>query len=151
MITLKEICEGLLKGQEETLMQGDEIAAVIKEFEELKELVCDIKNYEKFSAGRAFAIRKEIPRLCKYVGVRNEDYNIIGFSIVRYGDGMHWYCNSQLIDPDKMWAHKCLVLPKLVGMQRTKEKQLEKCIKPIFADFNTFVNWFSAQVKERKY
>lgn len=151
MITLKEICEGLLRGMEDTLQDGDDITEVIKEFEKLKRRVTDIKNYEKFVAGGAFAIRIEIPLLCKYVGVRNEDYNTIGFSISRYGDGVHWHCSSHLIYPAKTWDSKCLVLPKLAGMQRTKEKQLEKCIKPIFADFNTFVNWFGGCVKERKY
>lgn len=151
MMTIYNIYEGLLRGMEDTLQDGDEITEVIKEFEELKKRVTDIKNYDKYNAGGAFAIRIEIPCLCNYVGVRNEDYNTIGFSILRYGDGAHWYCNSQLIDPDKTWDYKCLVLPKSVGMQRTKEKQLEKYITPIFADFNTFVNWFGGQVKERKY
>lgn len=151
MITLKEICEGLLRGMEDTLQDGDEITEVIKEFEELKRLATDFKNYNKYNAGGVYAITIPCPLLCKYVGVKNEDYNTIGFSISRYGDGVHWNCSSQLIDPDKSWYHKCLNLPKSGAMQRTKEKQLEKYIEPIFKDFNTFVNWFSGQVKERKY
>ena len=146
-----EIAEGLLRGMEDTLKDGDTVENAIKEFERLKSLATDLKNYEKFSAGSAFAIRLEIPWLCKYVGVKNEKYNMIGFSILRYGDGAHWYCNSQLIDPDKMWAYKCLILPISGAMQRTKEKQLEKYIEPVIKDFNTFVNWFGGQVKERKY
>ena len=79
MITLKEICEGLLRGMEDTLQDGDEITEVIKEFEELKRLATDFKNYNKYNAGGVYAITIPCPLLCKYVGVKNEDYNTIGY------------------------------------------------------------------------
>ena len=146
-----EIAEGLLRGMEDTLKDGDIVEQAVEEFERLKILATDLKNYDKYNAGSVYAIEMPIPMLCKYVGVKNEDYNIIGFSISRYGDGVHWNCSSQLIDPDKTWYTKCLNLPKSGAMQRTKEKQLEKYIAPVLKDFNTFIDWFGGQVKERKY
>ena len=151
MMNIYNIYEGLLKGQDKTLKSGDELSEVIAEFEELKRLASDLKNYEKYSAGGVYAIKQSIPMLCKYVGVKNEDYNVIGFSVSRYGDGVHWNCSSQLIDPNKTWYFKCLNLPKSGAMQRTKEKQLEKYIEPVLKDFNTFIDWFGGQIKERKY
>ena len=152
MITLREyVSEGLLKGQDKTLNDGEQFAHVVAEFEELKKLCTDLKNYKKFNAGRVFVARMETPLLFEYAGIKDKDYNAINFQIIRYGDGVSWYCNSSAVNPMRPLATKCLIIPGCSKMTKRPEQILKNAIEPLFIDFNTFTAWLSGQIKERNY
>lgn len=49
MRSLKELCEGLLAGQSSTLATGDEMGdAINDQFEKLKAIVCNPKEYDRY-------------------------------------------------------------------------------------------------------
>ena len=122
-----------------------------EEFEKLKELVCDLKNYEKLHAGRLYVAKMDIPLLVEYAGIKNNSYDVIHFNIPRYGDGVSWYCNCGLESETDPYAHKCLVIPGCSKMTRRPEQILKNAIEPLFTNFNAFIAWLSGQIKERKY
>lgn len=152
MRTLKKyINEGLLKGQKATIDSGDNFVDVLAEFESLKEMCTDIKNYKKFNAGSVFVAEMKIPLLFEYAGIKNKDYNTISFQIRRYGDGVSWYCNASAVNPIRHFASKCLLIPGSSKMTKRPEQILKNAIEPLFIDFNAFVAWLSCQIKERNY
>lgn len=152
MKTLKEyVNEGLLKGQDRTMNDGAQFAHVVAEFEALKKLCTNLKNYEKLHAGGLYFAKMEIPLLVEYAGIKDKDYNIINFQIIRYGDGISWYCNSSAVNPARTPATKCLIIPGSSKMTRRPEQMLKNAIAPLFIDFNAFVAWLSGQIKERNY
>jgi hypothetical protein len=152
MKTLKEyVNEGLLKGQNKTLNDGEQFAHVVAEFEELKKLCTDLKNYEKFYAGRLYVAKMRIPLLVEYTGIKDKSYDTIHFSIPRYGDGVSWYCNCGLESETDRYGHKCLIIPGSSKMTRRPEQILKNAIEPLFIDFDAFVAWLSSQIKERNY
>lgn len=152
MITLKTyIEEGLLRGQDATLKAGDALASVIDEFESLKKLCTDLKNYEKLHMGGLYVVKMKIPALVEYCGVKDKSYDTIMFSIPRYGDGVSWYCNCGLVSETDRYGHKCLIIPGSSKMMRRPEQMLKNAIEPLFIDFNAFIAWMSCQIKERKY
>lgn len=151
MRTLKQICEGLLKGQDATIDDGNNFVDTIAEFEELKEMCTDIKNYQKFNAGSVFVAEMEIPLLFEYAGIKDKDYNTIIFQIIRYGDGVSWYCNASAVNPIRRFASKCLIIPGSSKMTKRPEQILKNAIAPLFIDFNAFIAWLSGQIKERNY
>ena len=145
------MCEGLLKGQDKTMDDGEQFAHVIAEFESLKKLCTDLKNYEKLNAGGLYVTKMEIPLLVEYAGIKDKSYDTIRFSIPRYGDGVSWYCNCGLESETDRYGHKCLIIPGCSKMTRRPEKILKNAIESLFTDFNTFTTWLSGQIKERKY
>lgn len=152
MKTLKAyVEEGLLKGQDATLKAGDALAPVIDEFEELKRLCTDLKNYEKLNAGRLYIAKMEIPLLVEYAGIKDKSYDTIHFRIPRYGDGVSWYCNCGLESETDRYGHKSLIIPGCSKMTKRPEQILKNAIEPLFIDFNTFVAWLSGQIKKGKY
>ena len=151
MRTLKQICEGLLKGQDATIDDGNNFVDTIAEFEELKGMCTDIKNYEKFNAGRVFVAEMKIPLLFEHAGIKDKDYNTITFQVIRYGDGVSWYCNASAVNPIRRFASKCLIIPGSSKMTKRPEQILKNAIAPLFKDFNTFVAWLRGQIKERNY
>jgi hypothetical protein len=152
MRTLKEyINEGLLKGQKATIDDGDNFVDVLAEFESLKKLCTDLKNYGKMYAGRLYVAKMEIPLLFEYAGIKDKDYNTILFQIIRYGDGVNWYCNASAVNPIRTFASKCLLIPGSSKMTKRPEQILKNAIEPLFIDFNAFVTWLSGQIKERNY
>lgn len=152
MRTLSEyVCEGLLKGQDRTMNDGEQFAHVIAEFEELKKLCTDLKNYDKLRVGKLYVAKMEIPLLVEYAGIKDKDYNTINFQIIRYGDGVSWYCNSSAVNPMRPLATKCLIIPGCSKMTKRPEQILKNAIEPLFKNFNTFVAWLSGQIKERNY
>lgn len=151
MMTIYNIYEGLLKGQDKTLNDGEQFAHVVAEFESLKKLCTDLKNYEKLNAGGLYVTKMEIPLLIEYAGIKDNSYNVIHFRILRYGDGVSWYCNCGLESETDRYGHKCLIVPGSSKMTRRPEQILKNAIEPLFVDFNTFTTWLSSQIKERKY
>jgi hypothetical protein len=152
MKTLKEyVNEGLLKGQDRTMNDGEQFAHVVAEFEALKKLCTDLKNYEKFYAGRLYVAKMRIPLLVEYTGIKDKSYDTIHFSIPRYGDGVSWYCNCGLESETDRYGHKCLIIPGSSKMTKRPEQILKNAIEPLFIDFNAFVTWLSGQIKERNY
>lgn len=152
MMTLREyVNEGLLKGQDRTMNDGEQFAHVVAEFESLKKLCTDLKNYEKLHAGGLYFAKMEIPLLVEYAGIKDKSYDAIRFSIPRYGDGVSWYCNCGLESETDRYGHKCLIIPGCSKMTRRPEHILKNAIEPLFIDFNAFVAWLSGQIKERKY
>lgn len=145
------LCEGLLKGQKATIDDGDNFVDVLTEFESLKKLCTDIKNYQKFNAGRVFVAEMKIPLLFEYAGIKDKDYNTITFQIIRYGDGVSWYCNASAVNPMHRFKSKCLLIPGSSKMTKRPEQIHKNAIVPLFKDFNTFIAWLSGQIKERKY
>ena len=152
MKTLKEyVNEGLLKGQDKTLNDGEQFAHVVAEFEALRKLCTDLKNYEKLHAGGLYFAKMDIPLLVEYAGIKDKSYDTIHFRILRFGDGVSWYCNCGLQNEADRYGHKCLVIPGCSKMTRRPEQILKNAIEPLFTDFNTFTAWLSCQIKERKY
>ena len=152
MMTIYDVYEGLLKGQKDTLSSGDELSKVIAEFESLKKLCTDLKNYEKLHAGGLYVAKMKIPLLIEYAGgIKDKSYDVIHFSIPRYGDGVSWYCNCGLQSETDSYGHKCLIIPGCSKMARRPAQILKNAIEPLFIDFNAFVAWLSGQIKERKY
>jgi hypothetical protein len=151
MMTIYNIYEGLLKGQDKTLNDGEQFAHVIAEFEELKKLCTDLKNYEKLRAGKLYVAKMDIPLLVEYAGIKDNKYDTIHFSIPCYGDGVSWYCNCGLESETDRYGHKCLIIPGCSKMTRRPEQILKNAIEPLFIDFNAFTAWLSGQIKERKY
>ena len=150
MRTLKTYFEeGLLRGQDATLKAGDALASVIDEFEALKKLCTDLKNYDKPHIRALYVVKMKIPALVEYCGVKDKSYDTITFSIPRYGDS--WYCNCGLISETDRYGHKCIIIPGSSKMTRRPEQMLKNAIEPLFADFNAFIAWLSCQIKERKY
>ena len=152
---LKDIMlEGLLKGQKDTLKNGDEYANVIEEFEEFKKLAGDLRNYEKHT-GNQLVIKMHIPLLCKFCGIKNTAINTICFVLSRFGFGStinKWQCDCYLLDTrTSIRPNRDLNFPNHGSLSATKESQFEYYIVPIIKDFNTFVNWLSNQIKLRKY
>lgn len=152
MITLREyVSESLLKGQDKTLNDGEQFAHVIAEFEELKKLCTDLKNYDKLRVGKLYVVKMEIPLLIEYAGIKDKSYDTIYFRIPRYGDGVSWYCNCGLESEDDRYGHKCLIIPGCSKMTKRPEQILKNAIEPLFIDFNAFTTWLSGQIKERNY
>lgn len=151
MMTIYNIYEGLLKGQDKTLNDGEQFAHVIAEFEELKKLCTDLKNYDKLRVGKLYVAKMEIPLLIEYAGIKDKSYDTIHFSITCYGDGISWYCNCGLESETDRYGHKCLIIPGCSRMTKRPEQMLKNAIEPLFIDFNAFTAWLSRQIKERNY
>ena len=152
MRTLKEyVNEGLLKGQDKTLNDGEQFAHVVAEFESLKKLCTDLKNYEKLNAGKLYVAKMEIPLLVEYAGIKDKSYDTVYFHIPRYGDGVSWYCNCGLESEDDRYGHKWLIIPGSSKMTKRPEQILKNAIEPLFIDFDAFITWLSGQIKERNY
>jgi hypothetical protein len=152
MKTLREfVNEGLLKGQDKTMNDGEQFVQTAAEFEELKKLCTDFKNYEKLNAGGLYVVKMEIPLLIEYAGIKDNSYDTIHFRIPRYGDGVSWYCNCGLESETDRYGHKCLIIPGSSRLCRRPEQILKSAIAPLFIDFNAFIAWLSCQIKERRY
>lgn len=152
MITLREyVSEGLLKGQDKTLNDGEQFAHVVAEFETLKKLCTDLKNYDKLRVGKLYVAKMEIPLLVEYAGIKDKSYDTIHFSIPCYGDGVSWYCNCGLESEADRYGHKCLIIPGCSKMTKRPEQMLKNAIAPLFIDFDAFVAWLSGQIKKGNY
>jgi hypothetical protein len=158
MKTLREyVSEGLLKGQESIIADGDKIDDTVTEFETLKKMCTNIKNYyknydyEKPTDDNIFNAKMKIPLLFEYAGIKNKIYNTILFQIIQYPYGDNWYCQAFMVNPMRHNTMQWLGIPGSRNMAKRPDQILKNAIEPLFTDFNTFTTWLSSEIKERKY
>ena len=159
MKTLKEILEGILSGQEETMNDGDKLLKTInKEWEQIKALenkknwrkgqvmapVRGYNNYYKFQPGYTQT------NLLQYIGL---DDRRLDFQIWATEDdtNMEWKCEfvfPALGSSDKDMAFT--VIFKYGTRKKSFERMLKTDLLPIFESIETFKQFVDEHQKDMR-